>query len=306
MFNRLKNYLAVLFGISTVEANGLLVLFAFITLFLATALFFPRLNEDSYDSYYSDKRMLDSILSFLGEDTIFSGPVSANPDPGRRPRYFTFDPNQVTGSQLDSLGLPAFLSERLIKYRNAGGKFIVKKDLLKIFGMSTELYLKLEPFIRLPQSFPAVSAEDETSATSMPHSEISPERFDINVADSLSLISIEGIGPVLAGRIIRYRSALGGFISPEQLDEIYGLKNPALENLKNHSYVQDGYSPAKIKINFAGWAELARHPYVGRGLANDIINYREARGPYLSPDDIRKISGINDSTLLRMGNYIEF
>jgi DNA uptake protein ComE-like DNA-binding protein len=306
MFNRLKNYLSVLFGISTVEANGLIVLFAFVILFLAAALFSPRLNQVSYDSYYSDKRMLDSILSILGEDTIYSGPVSANPDRGWRPRYFAFNPNLVTGSQLDSLGLPSFLSERLIKYRNAGGNFKIKKDLLKIYGMSTELYAKLEPFIQLPESIPVVSAREETAVASMPIAENSPEKFDINVADSLTLISIKGIGPVLTGRIIRFRSALGGFISPEQLGEIYGLQSPALENLKDQCFVQEGYSPVKIKINFAGWAELARHPYIGRGLANGIINYRESRGPYRSLDDLHLITGVNDSTLLRIRNYIEF
>ena len=47
--------------------------------------------------------------------------------------------------------------------------------------------------------------------------------IELNSADSAALVSIRGIGPLTAGRIIRYRNALGGFASVSQLQEVTGM-----------------------------------------------------------------------------------
>ena len=50
--------------------------------------------------------------------------------------------------------------------------------------------------------------------------------------------------------------------------------------------------PAKLDINTASLAELERLPGIGFVLAQSIIAYREAYGPYQSVADLEKISGI--------------
>lgn len=46
---------------------------------------------------------------------------------------------------------------------------------------------------------------------------------ELNSSDSLTLLTLPGIGPVFAGRIIKYRNAKGGFHQKEELKEVYGL-----------------------------------------------------------------------------------
>src|SRR5690606_106619 len=66
-------------------------------------------------------------------------------------------------------------------------------------------------------------------------------RFDINTCDTATLKQVYGIGPVLAERITKYRSLLGGFVTKEQLNEVYGLKDEALQNIYEKGYIEDAF-----------------------------------------------------------------
>ena len=56
---------------------------------------------------------------------------------------------------------------------------------------------------------------------------------DINTADQAELESLPGIGPVLAQRIIKYRTKYGLFNSIEDINVIYGLLPETYELIKN-------------------------------------------------------------------------
>ena len=73
--------------------------------------------------------------------------------------------------------------------------------------------------------------------------------MDINTVGQNELKQIRLIGDILAARIIKYREALGGYISEEQLSEVYGLPEDALENLKASVFIGSRFSPRMIKLN---------------------------------------------------------
>lgn len=50
-----------------------------------------------------------------------------------------------------------------------------------------------------------------------------PEKIDLNTADTLQLMALPGIGPVLSKRIVRYRERIGGFATVQELEKIYGI-----------------------------------------------------------------------------------
>jgi competence ComEA-like helix-hairpin-helix protein len=56
--------------------------------------------------------------------------------------------------------------------------------------------------------------------------------IDINVADSLDIQKLPGIGPVLAGRIIACRDSLGGFKSPGDLLKVKGIGEKKLAKIQ--------------------------------------------------------------------------
>ncbi|NJO02773.1 MAG: helix-hairpin-helix domain-containing protein [Bacteroidia bacterium] len=127
--------------------------------------------------------------------------------------------------------------------------------------------------------------------------------FELNQVDSLTLTEIRGIGPVLSRRIIRYRDQLGGFVSFQQLGEVYGLTEDVRENLKAHSFLSD--SPVrKLKINEASLDELRQHPYIGYRKARVIVNYRLQHGRFTSIDALSKINLMDSLSLDKLAPYL--
>lgn len=57
--------------------------------------------------------------------------------------------------------------------------------------------------------------------------------IDINTADSSLFERQRGIGPSLANRIIKYRERLGGFVSAEQIREIWNFPDSTYQSLKD-------------------------------------------------------------------------
>ncbi len=56
--------------------------------------------------------------------------------------------------------------------------------------------------------------------------------IDINSADSVALVRVPGIGPVLAGRIIQYRRAHGKFRSVDELKNVKGIGDKKLSKIR--------------------------------------------------------------------------
>ena len=123
----------------------------------------------------------------------------------------------------------------------------------------------------------------------------------------MDLMRLKGIGPVFAGRIVKYRKSLGGFISIEQLHEVYGISDSLYNLLTGQLILGDSVSIRKIDINNVTQNDLGIHPYFRNfRIRNALIGYRKQHGKFNSVDDLRKIYALNDSILDKWIPYIEF
>ncbi len=64
--------------------------------------------------------------------------------------------------------------------------------------------------------------------------------IDINSADSIQLVKIPGVGPVLAHRILQHRRRYGRFRSLNDLTRVKGIGVKRLEKLKPYIRIGDG------------------------------------------------------------------
>lgn len=128
--------------------------------------------------------------------------------------------------------------------------------------------------------------------------------IDINRADSVQLLPLPGIGPVYAGRIIKYRNLLGGFVRVEQLLEVYGISEETLGLIRDKIYT-DTSAIRKIQLDSASFRELLRHPYLELADVKAMVEYRDFTGIIQSPRELLDNSILPDSLLQRVLPYLD-
>ncbi len=210
-----------------------------------------------------------------------------------------FDPNFASFNDLVHIGFSELITRRIISYRNHGGSFVYKEDLFKIYEIDSSFVHKIFPYLLLP------AKPTPTKITSTNQGEIKKLiKVDLNIAGPEDLISTYGLGPVLSGRIVKYRDLIGGFYDFDQLHEVYGLEDSTIQRMKERYFI-DSTKLNKIRINAMDVSELARHPYVSYNLAKIILNYRGQHGLFDSVEELKEIAILSDSVYNKLVPYIE-
>lgn len=238
--------------------------------------------------------MNDSIFAAI-EPFIFIVPRPIEPERGKLEYYSSgekgiFDPNTANATDLYRFGFNRFQASNLLKYRKSGGRFSRAEDLLVVYGIDSVFLETIEKSVQITE-LPAVEVIND-SPLSVKEPKLSP-LVELNGADSLDLVSLSGIGPVFASRIIKYRELLGGFFTPRQLLEVYGFPEETFFAI-NENIIVDTLKVEKIRLNFAGYSELIRHPYFTKKQVDAIIDYRQKKGPFSSNEHLVQ-AGLVDS-----------
>jgi DNA uptake protein ComE-like DNA-binding protein len=124
------------------------------------------------------------------------------------------------------------------------------------------------------------------------------------MADTIQLKTIFGIGERLSSRIVNYRRVLGGFVTPDQIREVYGLDSAVVERLLKASFIEEGFQPVRININKADEVTMAAHPYLSKPVATAIVTYRFQHGEFTGLDDLRKIHALDIKTIQKIAPYL--
>ena len=96
--------------------------------------------------------------------------------------------------------------------------------IILLIGLAFGYYQKRAVRVDVRQGNFNYSAEDTPSETL---------KININESDSAQLMRLKGVGKVLAGRIIEYRSTNGNFRSVEELKKVKGIGGKLYEKIKD-------------------------------------------------------------------------
>lgn len=233
---------------------------------------------------------------------------------------FAFDPNAIGREQWRALGLSDKQVDGIERYRSKGGRFRTKADLGRMYSIRPEQFQRLKPFILLPDSIErrkfaerparAQYAKDTAFRVWTERRAYNDERaafrkVEVNSADTTALIALPGIGPSFARGIVKYRESLGGYLSLDQLAEVYVLKAKpdALSRLKELLAV-DTLMIRRIPINTCTVEEIAAHPYARWRIAKPLIAYRTQHGPFEQVEDIKGCALIDAEVFRKLAPYL--
>jgi len=287
---RIKNYLSI----TKKEWNGMVILGVLIALVLAAPYVYQLFHKDNTINF----KDFDKAAAQLNKEGVNSGfdPDKENPKQDKKAQHaamFPFNPNNLTETQWQQLGLTAQQAQVIKHYEEKGGRFFTKEDVKKIYAISADDYKRLEPYINIP-------------GTVYVPKKIKPgEIIELNGADSAKLTELKGVGPASAVLILRYRGRLGGFYKKEQLKEVYGVDSVRYEELKNQVAVNPG-KIKKIAINAVSFDQLRLFPYLNYKQVNAVIEYRKQHGNYASIDDMKNIVLLDEKILRKIEPYLSF
>lgn len=218
-----------------------------------------------------------------------------------------FNPNTVTLDTLQMLGFTRRQAQTILNYRTKGGVFRVKRDFAKMYVVDSAKYRQLSGYILLPDDFPPKAPAKNAQKISNKQNKFVKkekpdslpennkvrkyktaldtfvygakvkrtykrrEKIDLNKADSAQLVSLYGIGPYFAKKILWYRESLGGsFADTRQLMEIDRFTPDKFSAIEQNIVVKE-----EDIIKFSFWevdeAFLKKHPYIGAYTARGVL-----------------------------------
>lgn len=300
---RIYRFMYGLVGFSRSQTNGFLIFLPLMLIALFSEPLFSRFAAEGMQAHPDDIARLDSIMMSLITKDVSEADTSTVRSP--------VDPNTASLDDLMRLGLKRDLASRIINYRSKGGKFREKNDMLRIWGMDSLQFDGIRSMIALPEKAPVrelVNTEKPPKIAFRRNEAVSSgtvHRTDINLADTASLKKIYGIGDKLALRILKFRDALGGFVSMSQLKDVYKLDTAVINRIERQYFIDEKFVPRQLDVNKAGQQELATHPYLSSRVAHAIVAYRLNHGEFRTIEELRKIPAIDSAMFQKTLPYLK-
>ena len=221
------------------------------------------------------------------------------------PKIYPFNPNFITDFKGQKLGMSVSEIDRLLAFRKTNKYVNTPEDFQKVTKISDSLLNTMVPYFKFPD-WVTNKKEFKSKYKSFENKKEKIVILDINQATKEDLIKVYGIGPALSDRILKLKDLLGGFVSMEQMNDVWGLSPEVIENLNKNFKVSVLPKVNKVDINNASIKELMLFPYFKYALAKAIVTYRSMNGDFKNNADLTKINGFPNEKLNVISLYLYF
>jgi DNA uptake protein ComE-like DNA-binding protein len=223
-------------------------------------------------------------------------------------KIYPFNPNFITDYKGYKLGMSVKEIDRLLVFRKENKYVNSASEFQRVTQVSDSLLLTMSPFFKFP-GWVGVKKSYKQNSFFRNVVFFKKEKIglvDINLATQEDLVKVFGIGEVIALRILKQKETLGGFVSMEQMKDVWGLSPEVVQNLNARFNVFKQPHIKKIPINTASLKEISQFPYFKYSLAKEIVMYRSMYGDIKDVDDLIKIRGFPVEKYNIIALYLEF
>ncbi|KAB7529536.1 helix-hairpin-helix domain-containing protein [Flagellimonas olearia] len=216
-------------------------------------------------------------------------------------KIFPFNPNYITDHKGYALGMSLEELDRLFDYRDENKYINSAEEFQKVTQVSDSLLNQIAPYFKFPAWAKTVSVIQKKS------NQNSSEIYkvgDLNQATAEELMRVNGVGPTLSKRIVKFRDRLGGFVVNEQLYDVYGLEPEVVQRTLKLFQVLQPPTIKKININQATAEELSQLVYINQDMALEIVLHRKRNGPFSSLDELVGVGEFPTDRIERIKLYL--
>lgn len=222
-------------------------------------------------------------------------------------KMYPFNPNFITDFKGYKLGMKTEEIDRLLAFRKEGKFANSAEEFQKVTGISDSLLNVISSYFKFPDWVTNKKSnykEYKSNWKEFPKKEVL-KVLDVNNATKEDFIKIYGIGDAISDRIIAQRETLGGFVSMEQMTEIWGLSQEVVSSLNKYFTINKIPNVKKININNASIKELGQFYYFKFPISKNIVTYRSMNGD-LKIEDLSNIKGFPVDKIKIIALYLEF
>jgi DNA uptake protein ComE-like DNA-binding protein len=247
-----------------------------------------------------------AAITKKAESEWLSVPVVADTHQSQKRKYkiYQCNPNFITDFKGYMLGMSVEEIDRLLAFRKTDRYVNSSEEFQAVTKVSDSLLGTMVPYFKFPDWVKNKSRYRPFQKTFASKPE--KVRIDINKATQEDLKKIYGIGDGLSERILKEREKFGGFVSMDQMQDIWGLSDEVIASLQNGFKVGELPEVKKVNINNASIKELSQFPYFKYALAKSIVTYRSMNGKIESVEDLINISGFPVDKIKIIALYLEF
>lgn len=303
--NKLQSH----FRFNKQERSGIFFLLLIIVSLQVGYYFYGRFSKDVQQDTFVVDHEIQAEIDALKQEALKKDSV----------KIYPFNPNFITDYKGYVLGMSADEIDRLHAFRKKDKFANTSEEFQKVTHVSDSLLEAISPHFKFPewtkgrQSLVESKQNGVTSPsyknTSSPRKnlEVHAQKTvvkDLNTATAQELRTINGIGEKLSARILKFRDRLGGFLSDDQLYDVYGLDPEVVEKTLKRFKVLKKPDIPKINVNTASAYEIATLVYIQKQVAESIVEYRNDNNGILSLDELENIEGFPADKIDRIALYL--
>jgi len=191
-----------------------------------------------------------------------------------------YNPNFITDYKGYVLGMSEEEIDRLHAFRKLNRYVNSVKEFQKITFVSDSLLNQISPKFK----FPGWVGKKNNSNSYLSYQK------DLNKAEAKDVHKATELEYKIAYRIVNFRKKLGGFLSFDQLCDVYDISAEDIVKVKQKFVLKTIPNIKKININLATASELAELAYINDYMAENIIDERVLREGYKSLDELKYVT----------------